>query len=61
MGSIEKAIQIKASQIKPPFGRVNEKYVYTYFIAKMRINFGSLGLLQFNLFGIMYQEGLWEV
>ncbi len=41
---LEKASEIRASKIKSPTGRVFQKYVYTCFIVKMRINFGSLGL-----------------
>ncbi len=33
----------KATQIKAPGGRVNEKYMYTYFMVKM-INLRSFGL-----------------
>ena len=41
---LEKANEIGASEIKSPTGRVFQKYVYTCFIVKMRINVGSFGL-----------------
>ena len=41
--------QIDASQIKAPTGRINKKYVYTYFMVKMRINLRYFGLFWFNL------------
>ena len=46
---LEKASKIGVSEIKSPMGRVFQKYVYTCFIVKMRINFGSFGLFWFNL------------
>ena len=36
--------EIRASEIESPIGRVFQKYVYTSFIVKMRINVGSFGL-----------------
>ncbi len=41
---LEKASEIRASEIKSPIGRVFQKYVYTCFIVKMRINVGSFRL-----------------
>ncbi len=35
--------QIGASQIKAPIGSVFQKYVYSSFMVKMRIDSGSLG------------------
>ncbi len=35
---MEKAREILASKIKSPTGSINQKYVYTCFIVKMRIN-----------------------
>ncbi len=46
---LEKPSQISASQIKSPVGRFFKKYMYTSFIVKMMINFGSFGLFWFNL------------
>ncbi len=43
------ASQIGASQVKAPTGRVYEKYMYTCFMVKMRINLRSFGLFWFNL------------
>ncbi len=36
--------QIGASQIKAPIGSIFQKYVYSSFIVKMRIDLGSFGL-----------------
>ena len=50
---------IRASQIKAHIVRVYEKYVYTYFMVKMRINLRSLGLFWFNLdWGQWTRKGL---
>ncbi len=46
---LEKASQKGTSQIKSPIGRVFQKYVYTCFIVKMRINLRYFGLFWFNL------------
>ncbi len=46
---LEKASQIGASQIKLPRSRVFQKYVYSSFMVKMRINLRSFGLFWFNL------------
>ncbi len=39
-----KMSQISVSQIKAPIGSVFQKYVYSSFIVKMRIDLGSFGL-----------------
>ncbi len=41
--------QISASQIKAHIGSIFQKYVYSSFIVKMRIDLGSFGLLWFIL------------
>ncbi len=41
--------QIGASQIKAPTGSVFQKYVYSIFMVKMRIDSGSFGLFWFIL------------
>ncbi len=46
---LEKVSEIGASEIKSPIGRVFQKYVYSSFIFKMRINFRSFGLFHVNL------------
>ncbi len=46
---LEKVSEIRASEIKLPTGRVFQKYVYTCFMVKMRINFRSFGLFWLNL------------
>ncbi len=46
---LEKASEIGASKIKSPIGSLYQKYVYSSFMVKMRINFGSFGLFWFNL------------
>ncbi len=46
---LEKASQIGVRQIKSPVGRVFQKYVYTYFMVKMKIKLRSFGLFWFKL------------
>ncbi len=46
---LEKASKIEASEIKSPVGRVFQKYVYSSFMVKMNIKFGSFRLFWFNL------------
>ncbi len=41
--------QMGASQIKAPIGRVFQKYVYSSFIVKLRIDSGSFRLFWFIL------------
>ncbi len=41
--------QISASQIEAPIGSLFQKYVYSSFMVKMRIDLGSLGLYWFIL------------
>ncbi len=53
--------QIGASQIKVPVGSVFQKYVYTCFMVKMRIDLGSFGLFGLFRLGIMYEEGICQV
>ena len=48
-GALEKVTQIKATQIKASTGRVNQKYVYSSFMVKIRINWGSFRLFWFSL------------
>ncbi len=38
-----------AAKIKAPVGSVYQKYVYTCFMVKIRINLGYFGLFRFNL------------
>ncbi len=45
---LEKESQVSVSQIKSPAGRVLQKYVYTFFMVKMRINLRSFGLFWIN-------------
>ncbi len=45
----EKATKTAATEIKAPKSSVHYSYVYIYLMVKMRINFGSVGLLWFNL------------
>ncbi len=56
---LEKVSQIDASQIKSPTGRVFQKYMYSSFMVKIRINLRSFGLFFFTKAkGIVHQEGL---
>ncbi len=56
----EKATEMVATKSKAPTGSI-WKCMYTCVIVKMRINFGSFGLLvQFRLW-TMHKEGFWEV
>ncbi len=48
-GAFEQATEMVATEIKPPMGSIYQKYVYTCFIVKMRIHFGSFGFFWFNL------------
>ncbi len=41
--------QIGASQIKAPIGSIFQKYVYSSFMVKMRIDLGTFGLFWFIL------------
>ncbi len=41
--------QIGVSQIKAPIGSLFQKYVYSSFMVKMRIDLGSFGLFWFIL------------
>ncbi len=41
---LEKATAIIGTEIKAPLGSVNEKYVQTCVMVKVRINLGSFGL-----------------
>ncbi len=54
--------QIGASQIKAPTGSIFQKYVYSSFMVKMRIDLGSFWALvvHFGL-GIMRQEGIYQI
>ncbi len=46
---LEKASEIGVSEIKSPIGSVFQKYVYSSFMVKMRIDLGSFGLFWFIL------------
>ncbi len=46
---LEKASEIGASKIKLPIGRVFQKYIYSSFMVKMRIDLGTFGLFWFIL------------
>ncbi len=41
---LEKASEIGASEIKAPLGSIFQKYIYSSFMVKMRIDLGSFGL-----------------
>ncbi len=46
---MEKVSEIRASKIKSPIGSIFQKYVYSSFMVKMRIDLGSFGLFWFIL------------
>ncbi len=46
---LEKASEIEASKIKLSKGSIFQKYVYSSFMVKMRIDLGSFGLFWFIL------------
>ncbi len=46
---LEKASEIGANEIKSPIGRVFQKYVYSSFMVKMRIDLGPFDLFWFIL------------
>ncbi len=50
--------QIGVSQIEAPIGSIFQKYVYSSFMVKMRIDLGTWALLVHFGLGIMCEEGI---